>query len=197
MGEMTYRIIDGKPVSQAWYDLLTTARRQGVYFRVNSGHRTMAEQWYLYNGWRRGLPGFNRAAYPSPFAPHIRAGQYHAIDFDGSQNVINFAARHGVTLRRTVSGESWHLEGTGFAGKFHPGRPTLHPGDVHKSVQTLKWQLIHRGYQKRFSFSWLSPFAKKKYTASTAVAVKAFQREHGLVADGIVGPKTWAAFGLR
>jgi peptidoglycan hydrolase-like protein with peptidoglycan-binding domain len=35
------------------------------------------------------------------------------------------------------------------------------------------------------------------YDARTKRAVRAFQRRHGLTADGIVGPKTLAALGLR
>lgn len=34
------------------------------------------------------------------------------------------------------------------------------------------------------------------FGAKTEAAVRAFQREHGLVRDGIVGPKTWSAFDL-
>lgn len=58
-------------------------------------------------------------------------------------------------------------------------RPTLHRGSVHAEVNSL---------QQRFG---LLPTGR--FDAQLEARVRAFQREHGLVPDGIVGPKSWAA----
>src|SRR4051794_23193212 len=104
----------GKKVSTSWDIVLTHAQRMGVHFRLNSGRRTMKEQWFL---WRnRGQPGFAKVvAFPTPNAPHIRVGrQAHAIDvnsLDGGENRLQrWLAREGLHPRNTVPGESWHLE---------------------------------------------------------------------------------------
>lgn len=181
---MAYLKFDGYDVSKAWFELLTAARRDGVDFTLNSGHRTMARQWELWRLWQSGRG--NRAAFPSLFAPHIRAGQYHAIDVEGSQALINWAARHGVTLTRTVSGESWHLEGFGFAGKF-PVLDPLKRGSRGHRVRFLTFKLYKLGYLKKTA--WV-------FGPHVAEAVKRFQRSRRLPVDETVGPKTTAALDL-
>jgi hypothetical protein len=103
----------GKRVSRTWRRVLRQAERDGVRFRLNSGRRTLAEQWRLYRAWRNGTG--NLAAYPSPTAPHIRVGRPdHALDVDslwGGENALQrYLQRHGVTATNTVAGEAWHLE---------------------------------------------------------------------------------------
>lgn len=112
---VVYKTIDGEKVSRVWYALLSCLRKEGVVFHVNEGHRTIARQWYFYRLWKSGRG--NLAAFPSPFAPHIRSGRFdHAVDFNGAENVRKAAAKHGVTLTRTVRWpngtvrEEWHLE---------------------------------------------------------------------------------------
>ncbi|MFY0571292.1 peptidoglycan-binding domain-containing protein [Archangium lansingense] len=65
-----------------------------------------------------------------------------------------------------------------------PSKPTLKLGASGASVKTLQQALANAGF---------SPGAVDgQFGPKTAAAVKAFQSARGLVADGIVGPKTWA-----
>jgi lysozyme len=112
--KLNFNSRDHEKVSSEWFVLLwDIAHKDKVSFNVNEGHRTMARQAELV----RELGLFNSqtnphgAAAPSDHAPHIKTGHPdHAIDFDNAQGVIDAARRRGVTLRRTVSTESWHLE---------------------------------------------------------------------------------------
>lgn len=64
-------------------------------------------------------------------------------------------------------------------------KPTLKKGSRNEAVKT--WQLflnIH-GYS--------CGDVDGIFGSKTETAVKAWQKHHGLVADGIIGPKTWAA----
>ncbi|HKP76157.1 MAG TPA: N-acetylmuramoyl-L-alanine amidase, partial [Longimicrobiaceae bacterium] len=60
-----------------------------------------------------------------------------------------------------------------------PGRITLRRGMTHDLVKVL---------QARLGVEQAGVFGPR-----TEAAVRAFQRDHGMVPDGIVGPKTWAA----
>lgn len=65
-------------------------------------------------------------------------------------------------------------------------KPTLRKGDAGPYVTLAQTELINRGYDLG------SYGADGKFGTKTEEAVKAFQRDWGLVQDGIVGPKTWA-----
>jgi hypothetical protein len=103
---------DSKRVSTSWDIVLTHARRMGVHFELDSGRRTMAEQWILWRNYRKyGKPV---AAFPLPNAPHIRVGrQAHSIDvnsLDGGENRLqHFLRKEGLHPVNDVAGESWHL----------------------------------------------------------------------------------------
>lgn len=65
--------------------------------------------------------------------------------------------------------------------------PTLRMGSTGEYVTLLQTKLIQRGYS-------LEPYgADGKYGNKTVEAVKAFQRDNGLTADGICGKNTWNA----
>lgn len=75
----------------------------------------------------------------------------------------------------------------GLDGSVPSDLPTLRRGSSGEYVTLLQTKLIQLGYD-------LSPYgADGKFGAKTETAVKAFQKDHGLTADGIVGPKTWEA----
>ena len=66
-------------------------------------------------------------------------------------------------------------------------KPTLRRGSSGEYVTLLQTMLIQRGYD-------LQPYgADGKYGTKTENAVKAFQRDNGLTADGICGKNTWSA----
>lgn len=66
-------------------------------------------------------------------------------------------------------------------------KPTLRRGSSGEYVTLLQTKLIQRGYD-------LQPYgADGKYGAKTENAVKAFQRDNGLTADGVCGKNTWSA----
>lgn len=85
--------------------------------------------------------------------------------------------------------EKWHDGSIGLVIPAYPGywlevkEPLLH----NETIRFLQKALLALGYSlpKYGADSW--------YGAETEDAVKAFQRDHQLVDDGIVGPKTWAA----
>lgn len=67
------------------------------------------------------------------------------------------------------------------------GKPTLRQGSKGEFVQLLQVQLMQRGYQ-------LPKYgADGSFGKETAAAVRAFQEDRGLTADGVVGAQTWAA----
>lgn len=198
---VVYRPIDGEQVSEQWWVILNHLRTvMGVAFNVNEGHRTWARQEELVR--EKGLwspSNMHGAAAPSANAPHIRTGRIdHAIDFNNSQGVINALGRLGVSARRTVPGEEWHLEVTAvdlikLAAKLAGSSdPVLHQGQTGVSVIRLK-KLLYSAGMRNFTSAHSSSRFVPFFSAYTASAVRRFQKEHGMGADGIVGPKTWVA----
>jgi len=68
-----------------------------------------------------------------------------------------------------------------------PTKPTLRRGSSGTAVKELQQELQKLGYDVGKSG------ADGKFGANTEKAVKAFQKDHGLTVDGVVGAKTWAA----
>ena len=75
----------------------------------------------------------------------------------------------------------------GLDGSTPSDLPTLRRGSRGEYVTLLQTKLIQLGYDVG------GTGADGVYGAKTEAAVKAFQKDHGLVADGITGPRTWEA----
>ena len=75
----------------------------------------------------------------------------------------------------------------GLDGSTPSDLPTLRRGSRGEYVTLLQTKLIQLGYDVG------GTGADGVYGAKTEAAVKAFQKDHGLVADGICGAKTWNA----
>lgn len=71
-----------------------------------------------------------------------------------------------------------------------PGRPSLRPGATSGSVTLLANHLTELGY-------YSGDVESDQYTGSLVAAVKQFQKAHGLVADGVVGPQVAAAINVN
>lgn len=69
------------------------------------------------------------------------------------------------------------------------GMPTLREGSRGSAVVTLQQKLKAAGFNPGAADGDFGP--------KTKAAVIAFQKSRHLVADGIVGPKTWAALGVK
>lgn len=79
-----------------------------------------------------------------------------------------------MQLERTLGNGGW--------GPAVPAGNTLRPGESGQAVVALRNRLIAMGY--------LSRTATTAYDTRMQSAVAAFQRDHGLTADGVAGPAT-------
>lgn len=190
-------IIGGKQLrddAAAGYNRLAEAYRNrfGYYPHVNSANRTRAEQQRLYDGWLRRLPGFNLAAKPGTSLHEkglsVDLGHSSSAALTGDEkawldaNCARFGFKPTGNTFRPV--ERWHFDyvGGGEAVATPPISNTL--ARVQQKLKTS-----YPLYAGRLVVDGINGPATK-------AAVKEFQRRSGLVADGIVGPKTLAKLGL-
>lgn len=97
---------------QPYLDLVAAAAGAGVDLTLNSGFRAYPEQKALYEGYVRGLPGFNTAAKPG-FSMHQNGLAFDLSVPGGDGNpTYEWLKRHATQFGfvRTVSGEPWHWE---------------------------------------------------------------------------------------
>lgn len=115
----------------------------------------------------------------------VRDGVRHHIGlYVGEDTVIEArGTRYGVVTSRVSRWDEWgELRGVDYGDGDTAFPPTLRSGDRGEDVVRLQTLLQSRGYAIDIDGI---------YGAKTKAAVKAFQAENGLTADGVCGPLTW------
>jgi len=97
---------------EPYFAMVAAAKASNVTVAINSGFRSYPEQKFLWEGFNRGLPGFNTAAKPG-YSNHQNGIALDIAVVGGTGNptydwlVVNATA---FGFLRTVSGEPWHWE---------------------------------------------------------------------------------------
>ena len=118
----------------------------------------------------------------------------HVGLYVGDGKVIEAKGTKEGVVKSNVSETRWthwgELKGVNYSDAPTPTpetKPTLRKGDKGKYVTLAQTELINKGY------SCGSTGADGDFGKNTEAAVKAFQKDHGLTVDGVIGQKTWYA----
>ena len=112
----------------------------------------------------------------------------HVGLFIGDGKVIEAANTQKGVIESAVTANKWthwgELKGVDYTGST---KPTLKKGSKGEYVTLLQTKLLQKGYDLG---KW---GADGDFGSQTEKAVKEFQADHGLKADGVVGQGTWDA----
>jgi len=120
--------------------------------------------------------GFNPGSVDGAFGPKTTAA------------VKAFQQSRGLAADGVVGPKTWSALNSAGATSGGSG-PTIKQGASGEAVRALQNRLNQLGHNVGAADGAFGP--------KTTAAVKAFQAKHGLVADGVVGPKTWDKLGIK
>ena len=119
-----------------------------------------------------------------------KINRHHIGYFVGGDTVIEAKGTQSGVVSSKLS--AWHetahwIDVEYEGGQIFVGYPTLKRGSSGESVKRMQELLINAGY------SVGAAGADGIFGSGTESGLIAFQADHGLIADGICGPKTWEA----
>lgn len=177
--------------------------------KMYHGSDTMFRKWCADKGELKGgkrTDGHGLKPGTAVFCYNASRGKYsHVGLYCGDGIVIEAAGSRQGVIESAVTNSKWkywgELLGVDYSREAPtpeptppgpeptPGgdKPTLRKGSKGAYVVELQTALIALGYDLG------SYGADGNYGKATEAAVKAFQKDRGLVVDGVCGPKTWAA----
>lgn len=176
-----------RDAARGWFGVQARAGYQLKLNGPNSGYRTYGVQALFYRIMPRG-----KAAYPGT----SNHGCAKAGDCDPAtiQAMRRYGAEFGWSNAEGASvGEAWHWVHTPTSASRRVTLPMLWPtlqiGDRGPEVHRLQTYLKFKGFFPHKRSSTFGPLTRR--------AVKRFQKARRLRADGVVGPRTWAALRQR
>lgn len=97
---------------QPYLDMVAAAKADDVTVAINSGFRSYPEQKALWEGFQKGLPGFNLAAQPGSSNHQNGVAFDIAVAGADGNEVYDWLKKHatGFGFVRTVNREPWHWE---------------------------------------------------------------------------------------
>lgn len=162
--------------------------------------------WYGYCTEKGSLAGGKRSD-GKPLMPGTavftdRNGDKNHIGlYIGNGKVIEASGTQSGVIESAADNSKWkdwgELKGVSYQDAEDPEapdqekKPTIRKGDTGAWVEKAQEELIRAGY------SCGAKGADGIFGNDTLQAVKQFQKDNGLNADGIVGPKTWTALDNR
>ncbi len=212
-----YALVDGKPVpAQLEEEILEMKRRTGatlnsclrnqpaVEFARAQGCR-LSSQEELYDGFRRGLPGYNPAnppglstheqrndgvAYPVPRGAPLA---YWQVGMDWSNSGAVLVAARELGFVATLTYPNNPREGHHLNLRKEPTLVVFKPlrlGDKGVRVTRLTTKLV--ALRSPLTWEFYLPKRFRTFGAGVEAAVQKFQADHLLDVDGVVGAQTWA-----
>ena len=107
------------------------------------------------------------------------------LAYNGETCECSSGVQHSKTINKKW--EYWAIPACVDGEAPTPTKPTLRRGDKGTYVTLAQTELINKGYNCG------STGADGIFGKNTEAAVKAFQTDHGITADGVIGQKTWYA----
>lgn len=209
----SYVPIDGCPVPAKLAPVILAVKATAGNATLNSCYRGTDAEWLLkkygkqsqaqlYYGWIHRLPGYNPAN-PPGFSTHELRNDGVAywgwrgrklfywqvgMDWGNSSAVIAAFRAHGWIATRTYPGSTLEFHHLNLRKEPIFKLSDLKVGSKGRRVVTLTRRLAFVNSPRDHQ-----PYLSHKYTTFThavETAVKEFQHDHGLKADGVAGPAT-------